>query len=347
MFLNPEPTLLAVMVTDFIVLLLILSASWTAYRVVLHWEPESARREQLSLEIAFETSSIKVRAAALAFFFSTIVLIVAIANVYPKIVPGAMCGTGIIQATDGMGNRALIFRFAAVFILFLICGLEKLDLTVPDSLLVQTNARLLLLALPVVLLSMTDTLKTLSGLNIQQPVDCCAALYDAVRSSGDLSITGNIPGTWWLAAFAIGAVFLSAMGLRIRRASCPHRIHELFFTALISFAWVIIAWITLLKIFSAYHYQVLNHHCPWCLFLPEHRMVGYPLSGALALTAFEGTMALAAAITGNKHPRLQAGSLARIRKAGLRIVCAVIIFSLISGLPAVLWRLRYGVWITG
>lgn len=347
MYFNPEPTLLSVMVTDFIVLLLILSASWTAFRVLLRWEPESVDREQLGLEIAFETSSIKVRAAALAFLFSTLVMIVAIANVFPKIVPGAMCGTGVIQATDGMGNRALIFRFAAVSLLFFVCEMERLDRTVPDSILVQTTARFLLVALPVVLLSMISTIKAISALNIQQSVDCCAALYDTVRSSRDISITETIPDTWWVVAFTTGAAFLVVLGLRIRRASGARSIHELSLTALISFAWAVIAWITLLKILSAYHYQVLNHHCPWCLFLPEHHLVGYPLLAALVLTAFEGTMALTAAHMGNKHPELRAGSQARIRKAGLRIVCAVILFLLISGLPAVLWRLKYGVWITG
>jgi hypothetical protein len=345
--LNLEPTLLAVLVTDFIVMLLILSASWTAYRVLLHWNPESSDRTQLNLEIASETSSIKVRAGAMAFFFSTIVLIVAIANVLPEIVPGAMCGTGVIQATDGMGNRALVFRFVAIFMLFLGWGLEKVDQTIPGSTLVKTNARLMLMALPVVFLSMTATFQTMFGLNIQQPVDCCAAVYDMVRSPGDISVSANIPNAWWVISFLIGAVFLVVLGLRMWAASGERSIHETAFSAVVSFGWVVVAWITLLEVLSAYHYQVLNHHCPWCLFLSEHCLVGYPLFVALAVTAFEGSIALAVTQIGNKHPRLQSATLARIKKAGFRIVSAVILFLMISGLPAVLWRLKYGVWISG
>jgi hypothetical protein len=118
-------------------------------------------------------------------------LIVAVSNVLPDIVPGAMCGTGVIQATEGMGNRALVFRFLAVFMLFLRCDIEKIDRTNPDSLLVQTNARFLLMAIPVLFLSMTATFQAISGLNVQQPVDCCAAVYDAVRSSGDISVAAK------------------------------------------------------------------------------------------------------------------------------------------------------------
>jgi hypothetical protein len=347
MHLNFEPTLLAVLATDFIVMLLILSASWTAYRVLLYWKPESADRKQLNLEIASETSSIKVRAGAVALFFSTIVLIVAIANVLPEIVPGAMCGTGVIQATDAIGIRSLVFRFIAIFMLFLRSELEKVDLAIPDSVLVQDNARLLLIAFPVVFLSMIATVQTISGLNIHQPVDCCAAVYDVVRSSSDISIVRNIPDAWWVIAFLTGSVFLIVLGLRMWKSSRLRSFHEMVLLTISGFFWAILAWITLLRVFSVYHYQVLNHHCPWCLFLFEHHLVGYPLFGALALTTFEGSMALAATSIGNKYPRLQFAALARIKKAGFRLVSAVFLFLMISGLPAVIWRLKYGVWISG
>jgi hypothetical protein len=347
MHLNFEPTLLAVLATDIMVMLLILSASRTAYRVLLQWKPESADRKQLNLEIASETSSIKVRAGAFALFFSTIVLIVAIANVLPAIVPGAMCGTGVVQATDAMGNRGLVFRFIAIFMLFLRCELEKVDWAIPDSLLVQHNARLLLIALPVVFLSIISTFQAISDLNIHQPVDCCAAVYDVVRSSSDISIVSNIPDAWWTIAFLTGSVFLIVMGLRIWRSSRLRSVHEIVFLTLSGFFWVIMAWITLVRVLSAYHYQVLNHHCPWCLFLVEHHLVGYPLFGALALATFEGSMALAATSIGNKYPRLQFAALSRIKKAGFRLVSAVFLFLMISGLPAVFWKLKYGVWISG
>jgi len=347
MHLYLEPTLLAVLATDFIVMLLILSASWTAYRVLLHWKPESSDRMQLNLEIASETSFIKVRAGAGAFLFSTIILIVAIANVLPKIVPGAMCGTGVIQATDGMGNRALVFRFVAIFMLFLRCDLEKIDRTIPDSFLVQTNAGLLLVSVSMVFLSMTATVQAISGLNIQQPVDCCAAVYDMVRSPSNITVSANIPDAWRVISFLTGTLCLIILGLRMWVVSSLRSSHEAALLALIAFVWLIMAWITLLEVLSAYHYQVLNHHCPWCLFLSEHRLVGYPLFASPALTACEGTMAFAATRIGKKYPRLQFAALARIKKAGFRLVSAVMLFLIISGLPAVLWRLKYGVWISG
>jgi hypothetical protein len=347
MHVNLEPTLMAVLATDFIVMLLIFSASWTAYRVLLYWKPESSDKTQLNLEVALETSSIKVRAGAVAFLLSTTVLIVAVANVLPDIVAGAMCGTGVMQATEGMGNRALVFRFLAIFMLFLRCDIEKIDRTNPDSILVQTNARFLLMAIPVLFMSMTATFQAISGLDVQQPVDCCAAVYDAVRSSGHISVAEKIPDSGWVISFLTGGVFLLVLGFRMWTASSPRSIYETALSAVIGFAWVVMAWITLLEVLSAYHYQVLNHRCPWCLFLSDHGLVGYPLFAALGLTAFEGSLALAATRMGTKYPGLQSAAHARIKRAGFRIVSAVILFLMISGLPAVLWRLKYGVWISG
>jgi hypothetical protein len=347
MQLSFEPTLMAVMVSDLVVMLLVLSASWTAYRVLLHWNPASAEEAQLNLEIASETSSIKIRAGTVAFFFSTLVLIMVIANVLPKLVPGAMCGTGVIQATDSMGNRALMFRFLAMFMLFLQYELEKVDRTIPESILVQANARLLLMALPMVFLSIITTFQAFSRLNIQEPVDCCAAFYDAVRSSAEISFSANISHTGLVMVFITGAFVLIVLGAKRRMASSPGSTNEPIVLMIISLIWVMVSYITLMNVFSAYHYQVLNHHCPWCLFLPEHGLVGYPLFGALVLIVFEGSMPLVSARIGQKNPRLSFAAHARSRKAGSRLVSAVILFLIISGLPAVLWKLKYGVWISG
>ncbi len=347
MVFNLEPTFLAILVTDFMAILLILSASLTAFRVLVYWKPESSDKVQLNLEIAAETSSLKVRAGSLAFFFSTILMIVAIANVLPKIVPGAMCGTGVMQATNGLGYQMIGFRMVAVLMLFMQCGLEKLDRTVPDSQLVKTNARLLLIALPAVFLSTRATLQVISGLNIQQPVDCCAAVYDAVRSLQTQSLIGTIPQIWLVGAFLTVTVFFLIFVLKMVAVSGFRNHYEMVLFGIFALSWVVLAWITLLRVFSAYHYQVLNHQCPWCLFLFEHRLVGYPLLGALALIVYESAMGLTVACIANGYPRLQAAAIVRIRQAGIWLVLGVLSFMLISGFPGILWRLRYGVWISG
>ncbi len=342
-----HPMLLAVMASDLMAMMLMLSASKTAFRVLLHWNPLSADKNQLQLEIAVEGSSIKSGAAAWALLISTIVLLVAVANVLPEIVPGAMCGTGVMQATDGMGNRALMFRFAAVLLLFWRNGLEKIAAAVPGTYLVQFMASLLLIALPLMFLATMKTFQSISGLEIQKPVDCCVALYDSVRLSKNLSLLAYVPETVWIVLFAAGTAFLLFWALRLITAPRLRGSFESFLGLLTGMGWVMVASITLIRILSAYHYQVLYHHCPWCFFLAGHWLVGYPLFGSLSVILFEIVMVFAAIRIGYKFPELQETVLARTRKSGVRLLAAVGLFTIISGLPAVLWRIEYGVWISG
>lgn len=339
--------LLAVMAADMMAILLILSASKTAYDVLLSWNPESADRKQLRLEIAVEMSSIKVRGGAWALFFSSIVLLVAISNALPGIIPGAMCGKGVMQATGDMGNRALAFRFAAIFLLFVRTGLDKLDRTTTGASLIQTNAGLLLMALPLLFFSITSTFQSIAGLEVQKPVQCCAALYDAVRSTQNIFMGTRTPDVFWIAAFITGTGLMLASAFRMTLGAGFQNGRKSMIVMVLCFLWATVAAITLVRVLSAYHYQVLHHHCGWCLFLDEHRLVGYPLFGALAAAVFESTMAFASARIGYKYPRLKLKASERIRKAGIRLMIAISTFLTISAVPAVLWRIKYGVWIGG
>jgi hypothetical protein len=112
-----------------------------------------------------------------------------------------------------------------------------------------------------------------------------------------------------------------------------------------AFLWVPVAAIALVRVLAAYHYGVLHHHCPWCLFLPVHGGVGYPLFGALMVAAFEGAAAWGAAAIAARYPVVEPAGAARVRRSGRRVVAAVLLFFLLSAGPALLWRLRFGVWM--
>ncbi len=97
--------------------------------------------------------------------------------------------------------------------------------------------------------------------------------------------------------------------------------------------------------FAAYHYEVLQHRCPWCLFLPEHGRVGYLLFAALLAAALEGPVALFSAKAGLSHPQLSSEAQRRCRTAAVRVLAANAVFFGLAVFPAILWRLRYGVWM--
>ena len=340
-----HPLLVAVVVGDVLSLLLWLGAAGTAFKIAVKWVPYSANREQIQLERRAETARLSAKFSLVAFILSTTLLIIGISNVLPAIVPGAMCGTGVLQATDGLGVQALIYRFFAFFIMMLWSTYEKLDLVQPDAPLKRHNSRLLLLALPFFLLAVITTLRGIIRIDSHQPVSCCAIAYEQFGNLAAARQIAGIPNIFWVCVFWMltALMFLCAVwSLKTKRANGEKATG---FLAVISIIWVPIAAITLVRVYTAYFYQVLHHHCPLCLFLPEHNFVGVLLFGALIFVALEGPLSYLTVKKAANFPDLLPVARRRSKRAGLRLILAATAFTGMIGLPAIYWKLVYGVWL--
>jgi hypothetical protein len=342
-----HPLVLAVVGLDLLGLLALLFAAAAALQVLLHWAPESAAAGQIILERRAETGALAAGFGFWALLAASLLLVIGITNVLPELVPGAMCGTGVLQATAGAGPRALGFRLGA---LVLLCGwrmVETVNRRHPLRPLTLPAARLLLLALPLCLLAAGATFQALAGLDVHQPVDCCAVVYDQFRPPEIAGRAAGLPDRLWVGLFALGGVVLGALSLRLARAPDPIRGPWPGALAGVALLWAGAAAVALVRVLAAYTYEVLHHHCPWCLFLPEHRFVGFPLFGLLMLTVLEGcgvwTLALVVRRCGLPLP----GAASRLRAGGWRILWAAVLFSLLAAAPALWWRWRFGVWIGG
>ena len=340
-----HPLLIAVIIGDLLSLLLWLGAAGIAFQIVIKWVPQSAEREQIQLERRAETARLYAKFSFTVFFFSSALLIIGISNVLPEIVPGAMCGTGVLQATDGLGGQALIYRFFVFCIMALWLTYEKLNLSRPDAPLTGYNSRILLLALPFFAAAVIQTLRGILRIDSHQPVDCCAVVYDQFGSLTAARQIAGISSAFWVWTFwALTALMLlcTVWFLRTKRINGEKATGSL---AVITVIWVPIAAITLVRVYAAYFYQVLHHHCPWCLFLPEHKFVGVPLFGVLIIIALEGPISYLAAKTAANYPDLLPRARRRSRLAGLRLLLATIFYTGMVALPALYWRLQYGVWL--
>jgi len=340
-----HPLLIAVLIGDLLSLLLLLAAAKTALKAVAAWAPQSAAVEQIRLERAVEIGDLTAKFALAAFLASTLVLFVGITNVLPAIIPGAMCGTGVLQATRGLGGPALFLRVFTLGVVYIWLVFEKLNSSRPESPLTVGKARILLLAVPFHLLAVSTTLQAVLRMDVHQPVDCCAAVYDQFQNLTSAQQSAGVPNTWWLAIFWTLSLLMIFCGLRTWRAAAPDRVKISGAMALLVLLWTPTAAPVLIRVFAAYYYQVLHHHCPWCLFLSDHKFVGIPLFFCLAVVVLEGPAAFASAIIAAKYPQLVPAAARRSRIAALRILLAAGVFIAMVSLPAILWRLHYGVWI--
>ncbi len=341
-----HPLLMAVFTTDILTFLLILGASATAFRIALHWDPQDTGARQLRLQAHSETAALAVAWAFGLHLFATMALVYAVTNILPDMVPGAMCGTGVLQAMHSSGPRMLIYRLVGLAILWVWWRIENVNRSLPEAPLVPINARVVLLALPVFGLALHASWQAALAMDFQQPVDCCAVIYDQFHSLTEARQTLGAGNTAWLTAF--GALTLALVAVAMTAWKSPGRrwIHLLL--AALALGWLPIAAIALVRVLAAYHYGVLHHHCPWCLFLPEHHLAGFPIWAAWMLVAMEAVTALVlSSLSVRQPPPVWRSACDHAAKAARNTLLAALLFVLLSTGPGVWWRLHFGMWLTG
>ena len=341
-----HPLLLAIFCAQIVALVLVLTAGLTAFRTALHWQPHVPDSRQLALEAQVAAASIQGRAAYGLWLFAAFLLVFGIANLFHHSIPGAMCGTGVFQAMSGSGSKLLLYLGVVLLLTHLWYALDRLNGLQVDLPLTARNARLFLTLPPVALLTLIQTYQTFAAIVPYQPVDCCAVVYDQFHDLQQAESIIGLGDPWWLGVFLVLSLLLLSLGAA-NGFTTSDRPKTRLALAAVGTLWLPVAALTLVNILSAYHYGVLQHHCPWCLFLPEHGLVGYPLYGAMVVIAMEGFTLFFLPPMAGKAFQSNRQVTKRCRQAAQRITFAGGTFLIITLGPPLFWRLRYGVWMSG
>ncbi len=340
-----HPLLTAMLVMDTLVLLLLTGAAACAFRVALNWSPADTKRAQLRLQAQQESWSLTTSVAVWAYLVSGLLLIAILTNILPGRLPGAMCGTGVLQACRPDGYRMLLLRFLGTVGLFCWHRLETLNRSAPLAPLTPVNARVLLALLPIVWLGFGATVQALTGLDTSRPVDCCTALYDRVgpAATDETAFFYNRHAVLWL--FGITSVGLPFLVLKPRPSASCHSPRRNLFLLVLAAIWLFSGAVALVRVWAPYHYEVLHHFCPWCLFLPEHNAIGFPLLIFYGLVAFEAPALWATNLARSRHEHFLSGDAALTARCSRHLVIGVIGFALLAAGPALWWRWQFGMWL--
>lgn len=297
-------------------------ASLTSLRVVLGWAPQSDSRVQLRLERDAEAQGHASRWAFWTLLAASLVTGVHVSSVLPALVPGAMCGTGVLQASTPHGVRALLMGFLALAGLGAHRVVDQLNLRSPRGVLTLLGARVQLAVLPLVVLWVWTLATMLWSLDVHEPVDCCAALYEAV-AAGQRPLS-RVPDGVWMVSLAVLSLPLlaSSVAALVKPGSRVGRI----LLSVLSLLWVAPALGATVHVFAPLHFGVLHHHCAWCLLLPEHSLVGFPLFASVAVVALHGPAALIAQRAARSHPRLAPAVWHRTRIAACAVLLAQAVY---------------------
>jgi hypothetical protein len=336
-----HPIVLAVTVADTVAMILVAAAGVTAVRVLLGWSPGEASARQHALERRAEIASLSARTGVGLFALATVAALVAVASVLPGVVESAMCGTGVLQAMGGAGERALWLRALALLALGAWHLLDRLDRSSPGAPLATAAARALLAAAPIAVLAAVETARAFLGLDAEATVDCCGALYDAVRAgrSGAPGWAASVPWAW-LAAGGGGALAAACLALARRAATRPVAPWLAGLVAALAWLWVLAAARALPG--GLDDPGAPAHGCPWCLFSQGRWLVGYPLYALLAVVVAEGSAVPFATIVALRSPVAADAASRRARRALAATGVALIAFLALAVLAAASWRLRGG-----
>jgi len=340
-----HPLILAVLLLDGLSAVIFLLVSITSFRVLLDWNPGTASRGQIKLEQASELAEYQVVWVLLMQILVSVLLVVSVSNDLPDMVPGAMCGTGVIQAGTDWGWRPFFTRYLLLMMLSICTGFSSLGRTSKQRDLTVAGAKIFLVAFPVFLIAVSASFVFYTSLDVHKPVDCCAVVYDAFSPGKSPDELWNLPEQYLLVIFgllsaAVGITgFLCAAGYAGRR-----RFPGPLFTVLANL-WVIAASAALIRCFSAYYYRVLHHHCPWCLFLKDHYFSGYPLWGTLMAVSLVSTRVWMGYSVGKRFPELREHGYNSAQRAVRFCLFLFVAFLVMTVGPAVVWRIRNGVWL--
>ncbi|MCJ8502238.1 hypothetical protein [Desulfatitalea alkaliphila] len=314
----------------------------SALAVAWHWSPGAADGAQLRRERNWEMACLLGRWALAGLTGAALLWLVGVVAVWHGMVPGAMCGTGVLQAMGGHGVRAMAFWAMALLALHGWRVLDRLDSHHPDGLLTPTAARVLLLAAPLLVPAVIHSWLALMHIDPAAPVSCCAAVYDQVlRPTGTGAMgRGGALAAGWL-SLAGGGLLAVLAGLQWRcGGKCSGAL-----PAVVAAGWVVVAAPAVKHLWSAYYYQVLSHPCPWCLFLPDHYGAGFAVYGAMAVTLTAGVTLWTADRVRRRHPLLSDAATTLMVRAARRMLLALLLFILLTAGPALAWKLRTGLWL--
>ncbi len=339
-----HPVLLGAMGLDLCAMAAVIFSAGDAFRIATQWRPASSGPTQLLLEARAEIASIIGRAGFFLFAGATLTLLIALTMVMPALVPGAMCGTGVLQACHPWGTQTILYRVAAIAVFYLWVAVDNVNRRHPNAPITQATASLTLLLLPLSGLATASTWTTLAGMQSPQPVDCCMVVYDQFASQSAAATTGGLPnaGWAWIHGVITGLLVISGWAVHKRQ-----RLVWMFTMTLGALAWAPVALVTLTRVSSPYLYGVLHHHCPWCFFTESGAWMGFPLLFAAAGLLLEAAAAPVVWWMAGRSAALGPAARVRVAQSGFRVAAWATVFAALAIAPALWWYWRFGVWITG
>lgn len=263
-FLLSEATLFTLLTVAFAVSL----------KVLLKWDFESFTPFQFALERqAYLVSTIILFVFLMKFLL--VVYFIFTIDTLSLLLPGAMCGAGVIKA-NVYGSYLLILKLSILFLLTLWIYVHTYDMHTKNHQWFRQKSWLFSLIFVLIILELGLDFNYFSNIDTHMPVSCCSALFGQLEGANPLPFGLSV--TLLLVLFYLLYILLI---LTIK-------IEYTILYILTNILFVFIAYYSVVYFFGTYIYQLPTHKCPFCMLQSEYYYVGYLLWGSLFMGSYIG-----------------------------------------------------------
>ena len=254
--------------------LLLLVAFIVSLKVLIKWDFESFTPLQFSLEKqAYLVTTITLFVFAMKFIL--ILYFIFSIDALSLLVPGAMCGAGVIEAND-YGSYLLILKLTILFFLTLWLYINRYDMRTKNHKWFKEKSWLFSFIFLLTLVELGLDYSYFSNIDTHLPVSCCSALFGQLEGANPLPFGLSIPLLLVLFYLLYALVILTL------------KTNQTLLYILANILFVYIAYYAVVYFFGTYIYQLPTHKCPFCMLQAEYMYVGYMLWASLFVGTYIG-----------------------------------------------------------
>lgn len=309
------------LLSESILYLLLLVAAIVTVGLVRKWNFGAFTATQFALEnrsylvMTIILFAMTLKTVLLPYFVYTI-------DTLSELVPGAMCGAGVIKA-NAYGNPLLALKIVTLFLSGLWLSINSLDLKARNYPYLKLKSWFFLFLFLFFSVEMLLDMLYFTHIETAKPVTCCSVIFGQSEGLNPLPLGLDIPKLLLLFYLLFALIVLSLLS----GVSLMVIVSSLLFIA--------VGYYAVVYFFGTYIYQLPTHKCPFCMLQDHYYYVGYAVWGLLLLgTFFAVDYAVMRLFFGERVERL--------KRVALLLLT---LFVLLCSSYVVLYYLNNGVWL--
>ncbi len=255
-----------------VLFLLLTVAFYHSIFILRDYKKEGSSAKQYLLEkksylvTTIITISLMIKIVLLPFFTYSL-------NQLSEIIPGAMCGAGVISSNI-YGEPLIALKIFIILMTLLWLKLNAEDLKSRNFKYFKKKTLFFLILYLLIFIEILVELLFFTNLTTLNPVLCCSALYSSVDE--------NSPLPFNLSIALIITLFYTLYFLILLASVFKKRV----ILAILSLPFIYISYYSLVYFFSTYIYQLPSHKCPYCLLQSDYYYIGYFIYSSLIISTY-------------------------------------------------------------